>query len=166
MKDECPICYNAKQNCTIICQHSFCYKCIKEWYSQSLNTPSCPICRRNIYFKGMYKSKSKLKNEQKETRTQKCFEKYLEYILSNITIFTPFYIKYISQQLYNINTYRQIFNEDDIDILLCYYITENKQRKLFDSFNKRKSKSTNIIKKYNRKKCYEYKHLHNHIRFQ
>ena len=99
MKDECPICYNAKQNCTIICQHSFCYKCIKEWYCQSVNTPSCPICRKNIYFKRMYKNKNKLQNEQNEHLMQKCFEKYLEYILNNITIYTSFYIKFISKQL-------------------------------------------------------------------
>lgn len=154
MKDECPICYDTKQNCTLICQHSFCYKCIKEWYCQSVNTPSCPICRKNIYFKRMYKNKNKLQNEQNEHLMQKCFEKYLEYILNNITIYTSFYIKFISKQLYNINTYQQKFNENDIDILLCYCITEYKNPKQYFRFKiKSKSKIISKNKHYNLNKC-------------
>ena len=147
MDTECPICYNSNANCTLICKHSFCLECIKDWYSRKQT--SCPVCRNNICFKGMYKYKKHLENKQKENIMQHIFEKYLEYILQNITINSIYYIKFLSQQLYNINTYKQTFNEKEIDVLLCYYITEYKQQKQMFEFSKNKSKKCYVS--YNKK---------------
>jgi hypothetical protein len=90
---------------------------------------SCPICRENMYFKGMFQFKKRLETSKKRIVIQTVFEKYLEYILKNETKFSLLYIKFISEQLYKINTYNYIFNENEIDILLCYDIEEYKPLK-------------------------------------
>ena len=152
MNNECPICFNTVQNCSLICKHSFCYQCIKRWYCQKINNPSCPICRKDMYFKGMYKCKKQLELEQNEIILQQVFEKYLKYILDNPTKFTIFYMKYISIQLFNINSYQCKFSENEIDVLLCYFITPYKQPKsIFYNGRSVKCKISRIRKKYRMK---------------
>jgi len=41
---ECPICYNRETDCTLDCNHSFCYHCISRWY-QKFKSSLCPMCR-------------------------------------------------------------------------------------------------------------------------
>jgi len=50
---ECPVCYEKCHNtCNLVCRHSFCMSCVREWWSRS-DSPSCPICRKSMYFRGM-----------------------------------------------------------------------------------------------------------------
>lgn len=50
---ECPICYEkCHKTCTLVCRHRFCMSCVREWWIKS-ECPTCPICRQNLYFRGM-----------------------------------------------------------------------------------------------------------------
>ena len=49
---ECPVCYTDKSACKLVCGHEFCKDCVKSWYYKC-DEPSCPMCRRAMYFKGM-----------------------------------------------------------------------------------------------------------------
>ena len=49
---ECPVCYTDKSSCKLVCGHEFCKSCVKTWYYKC-EEPSCPMCRRDMYFKGM-----------------------------------------------------------------------------------------------------------------
>jgi hypothetical protein len=51
---ECPVCYTNKTSCKLVCGHAFCKDCVKTWYHKC-EEPSCPMCRRVMYFKGMNK---------------------------------------------------------------------------------------------------------------
>ena len=51
---ECAVCFTNNSNCKLICGHSFCSQCVKDWYQKG-SEQTCPFCRRNLYFKGMYK---------------------------------------------------------------------------------------------------------------
>jgi len=42
---ECPICYTQTPECTLDCDHSFCYHCISQWYQKYKNS-RCPMCRK------------------------------------------------------------------------------------------------------------------------
>lgn len=44
---ECPICYTHPIECTLDCNHSFCYHCITQWY-QKYKSSRCPMCRKII----------------------------------------------------------------------------------------------------------------------
>lgn len=51
---ECPVCYETcYKTYTLVCKHRFCMSCIKGWWERSPETPTCPCCRRNLYFRGM-----------------------------------------------------------------------------------------------------------------
>ncbi len=52
---ECPICYTDFCDCKLVCGHSFCKSCIKNWYLKTDSEPTCPMCRSNMCFKGMLK---------------------------------------------------------------------------------------------------------------
>ena len=71
---SCPICYEDDAKCKLICGHTFHQKCIKEWYMNGNNT-GCPMCRNNIYFKGMRRYTHKWDQERRE---QQCSDVYAE----------------------------------------------------------------------------------------
>ena len=71
---SCPICYEDGAKCKLICGHTFHHNCIKEWYMTGNNT-GCPMCRNNIYFKGMRRYTHEWDNER---RDQQCTDVYAE----------------------------------------------------------------------------------------
>ena len=53
---ECPVCYDdCHKTCNLVCGHSMCMSCVKQWWVRSEGSPTCPICRSNLYFRGMRK---------------------------------------------------------------------------------------------------------------
>lgn len=50
---ECSVCYSAVSNCNLVCGHSFCMSCVKQWYQKGEQKATCPMCRKNLYFRGM-----------------------------------------------------------------------------------------------------------------
>ena len=63
---ECSVCYENTSTCKLVCGHSFCMSCIKEWYLKSEEDPTCPMCRQRLYFKGMHKQEQQWENERYE----------------------------------------------------------------------------------------------------
>ena len=157
MNDDCPICYQEKINCKLTCGHSFCKRCIILWYSESVNgMSSCPICRKQIVFKGIHKLKKYILHHKKNNVIQNVFEKYLEIILNQITIFSMIYIKYISLQLYKLSTYKQTFTEDEINILLYFNFPEYKQPNIYEYVTKNKKIIDNV---HYKRKFYSFKNM-------
>lgn len=50
--NSCAICMETATLCKLVCGHSFCHSCVKEWYFKSEHC-TCPMCRNNLYFRGM-----------------------------------------------------------------------------------------------------------------
>ena len=78
---ECAVCYSATANCTLVCKHAFCKDCVKEWYHKS-DDPTCPMCRRAMYFKGMYKVAETWEKERNERRMKMYSMKHLKQYLT------------------------------------------------------------------------------------
>lgn len=70
---ECSVCYEITSTCKLICGHSFCMSCIKEWYLKSEEEPTCPMCRQRLYFKGMHKQEQKWEEERHENEINQVF---------------------------------------------------------------------------------------------
>lgn len=71
---ECPVCYSDKATCNLVCNHSFCKDCVKTWYYKC-DEPSCPMCRRNLYFKGMHKVVDEWDRERALKKNEDAFNK-------------------------------------------------------------------------------------------
>lgn len=82
---ECPVCYCNQANCKLICKHSFCKGCVKEWYYAS-SEPSCPMCRKRLYFKGMYKIMDIWEQERFEKKNQEAFGEAFDNLFETETI--------------------------------------------------------------------------------
>ena len=82
---ECPVCYCNTVNCTLICGHSFCRQCIKSWYQKETHSPTCPMCRHHLYFRGMRKYIEQWDEDAFNHARQEAFEEALEIILDNST---------------------------------------------------------------------------------
>lgn len=80
---ECSVCYCSQANCKLICKHSFCRDCVKQWYLNAKDTPSCPMCRKRLYFKGMHKFTKEWSEETYEKQNQDAFGEAIDYILSD-----------------------------------------------------------------------------------
>jgi hypothetical protein len=76
---ECPVCYCNKVSCTLVCGHSFCKSCVKTWYYKC-DEPSCPMCRRTLYFKGMHKVVEEWDDERATKKNEDAFNKAFDEI--------------------------------------------------------------------------------------
>lgn len=61
---ECPVCYDCEARCEFVCGHSFCYQCVKTWYQKG--SPTCPMCRSSMCFKGILEVKKVWNRERRE----------------------------------------------------------------------------------------------------
>jgi hypothetical protein len=77
MACECPVCYSANASCKLVCGHGFCNACVKTWYFKS-EEPSCPMCRRKMYFKGMWKLTDEWIQERIDQKNQTMFGEAFE----------------------------------------------------------------------------------------
>lgn len=70
MASECEVCYSAVANCKLVCGHKFCKSCVKSWYLKAkTEVATCPMCRRMLYFKGLYKTREQWDEEAYESKT-------------------------------------------------------------------------------------------------
>ena len=74
---ECPVCYGDKASCNLVCGHAFCKDCVKTWYYKC-DEPSCPMCRRNLYFKGMHKVVDEWDMERAVKKNEDAFNQAFE----------------------------------------------------------------------------------------
>ena len=72
MDSECAVCYCEQATCKLVCNHSFCKTCVKTWYQKS-DEPTCPMCRRVMYFKGLHKISEKWEDERIEKLNEEAF---------------------------------------------------------------------------------------------
>ena len=75
---ECSVCYECEARCEFVCGHSFCYQCVKNWYQKG--TPTCPMCRNGMCFRGITKIKKIWDDEKRE----KILEGIIEELLGHI----------------------------------------------------------------------------------
>ena len=117
---ECPVCYCSQTSCKLACGHSFCHSCVKTWYikCQDEAFPSCPMCRKPIYFRGMNDKIDDWEEEHRENMFQKVFEEHLEQLLEDVNIFTMSLIEFMSERLHKIREYDCELTEDDIDFMI------------------------------------------------
>ena len=74
---ECAVCYCNQARCKLVCGHSFCKSCVKDWYHAS-EDPSCPMCRKRLYFKGMYKVVEEWEQERFDKKNEESFAEVFE----------------------------------------------------------------------------------------
>lgn len=79
---ECPVCYNNQTSCSLVCGHSFCRDCIKSWYYKSTEQCTCPMCRRDLYFKGMNNIVAKWEDERRDEQLQDLFARAFDEALT------------------------------------------------------------------------------------
>ena len=76
------MCYSASAHCKLVCGHSFCYQCVKQWYHRGAEQ-NCPMCRAPIYFKGLYKKQGEWAEEAYETKVSEVFNEYFNLVLED-----------------------------------------------------------------------------------
>lgn len=84
---ECPVCYTNDAKCKLVCGHSFCHECVKNWYIKG-GGEGCPMCRQKLYFKGMYKKQEEWDDEYYEKEFETVFSENLDDILSDEHLFS------------------------------------------------------------------------------
>ena len=79
--EECPVCYCEDAKCHLVCGHSFCHGCTKEWWLKSPEA-NCPMCRAPLYFRGMRRVAERWEYERgekmKDTVYSRIFNEILE----------------------------------------------------------------------------------------
>lgn len=78
---ECSVCYSSTAKCQLVCGHQFCHGCVKEWYQKCEDCPTCPMCRGNLYFRGMRKHVDKWDKEAEEAHRAHVWEECVETVL-------------------------------------------------------------------------------------
>ena len=83
---ECPVCFTeVNTTCSLICGHSFCNACVKEWYSKGDAGRTCPMCRKPLYFKGLFKKQAKWDEEYYQNELSQVFADFFDSILDEET---------------------------------------------------------------------------------
>ena len=80
--EECPVCYANDAKCKLVCGHSFCYQCVKNWYHKA-SEPTCPMCRANMYFRGMRSRVCEWEEEREEEHNESVLSEAFDFILEN-----------------------------------------------------------------------------------
>jgi len=78
---ECAVCYCNASNCKLVCGHSFCRQCVKDWYQKG-SEQTCPMCRHKLYFKGMYKLLPVWEEERFEQQRDEAFAEAIDQIFA------------------------------------------------------------------------------------
>jgi hypothetical protein len=80
---ECPVCYSETARCKLVCGHTLCRQCVKSWYHKCTDSEGakCPMCRKRLYFKGMYKVLDEWEQERIDLMEQQAFEEVFEDVL-------------------------------------------------------------------------------------
>lgn len=111
---ECPVCYENKTNCKLVCGHEFCKSCVKTWYMKG---GSCPMCRKKVHYRRM--PIKKWKQEADENKKSEIFQEAFDCALEDL-MELDFDVP-IHQLEYIERTYRAIkddANPDEIDFVL------------------------------------------------
>jgi hypothetical protein len=153
---ECSICYCSQANCKLACKHLFCSDCIKQWYIKApIDTqPTCPMCRTNLYFKGMRDKVEEWEEEHRDFVFQKIFEDKLEDLLEEVNCYTMCLLDFITSRLKKIKEYDIYIDQDNVDYFIfndynCKKVFKKKEK---PSWQNRLKISKHTKKKYLSKK--------------
>lgn len=80
---ECPVCYSADACCHLVCGHSFCGGCTKEWWLKSAES-NCPMCRAPLYFRGLRKMAERWEEEREEKMKEAVYTKIFNEIIEDL----------------------------------------------------------------------------------
>ena len=80
MCNDCSICYDENAKCKLVCGHVFHHKCIKKWYMIG-NNDTCPMCRNNIYFKGI--QRDQWDDERYENRMTEIYQEAVSSLIKD-----------------------------------------------------------------------------------
>ena len=80
---ECPVCYSDCQTaCKLVCGHSFCMPCVKSWWINCTDDKvGCPMCRSNMYFRGMRKLTPQWADEIEDEGDEEMWDDMCEVLL-------------------------------------------------------------------------------------
>ena len=81
---ECPVCYCDDAKCRLVCGHSFCHGCVKEWWTKSSDDATCPMCRQTLYFHGMYMKVDEWEKERRDLRNQAVYDRLFNEIMEDL----------------------------------------------------------------------------------
>lgn len=113
------MCYTDNCSCKLVCGHSFCHSCVKEWYTTS-ETPSCPMCRQDMYFRGMHKAKAKWQEEADEKHLATVYAQVFENALDDEDS-----MELIEEVDYNFHRLKHLLLDYDVEqaveIVECYF---------------------------------------------
>ena len=128
---ECAVCYEDNARCRLVCKHTFCHKCIKEWCQKGSGT-GCPMCRRAVYFKGFHKKQEEWEEEAWHNKTAEVFGEAIDALVEEAQLDKeefPEWSRYFDAQLRKDlkqvdKTVRflksEMVHEDDIEACLEY----------------------------------------------
>jgi hypothetical protein len=76
---ECPVCLaDCATTTKLHCGHAFCFPCLKQWLVKTItDTPSCPMCRATIRFKGLKKIEEDLEAERFDEQYTEAFDEVI-----------------------------------------------------------------------------------------
>jgi hypothetical protein len=122
MKDteECPVCFSGVPDLKLVCGHSFCTECIKKWYMHG-ESHTCPMCRKNIYFRGMCRIKDEWDEDIYGTKLADIFSEYFDDI-ANLDLRPQDLLFAFTCFEYQFNNLRDNVHVDDIEYMLENFI--------------------------------------------
>ncbi len=128
---ECPICFDNTASCKLVCGHVFCTSCVKEWYTSSTEC-TCPMCRRGMYFRGMYKQRNEWEDEYNEKKIQDVFKTCYDDIIEDMIESCP--PTFIMIELFDMedrfNKLKERVELEDLEYFITetYYTCESSRR--------------------------------------
>ena len=132
--EECPICYNNQTSCSLVCGHSFCRVCVKSWYYKSTDQCTCPMCRRDLYFKGMNNVIIKWEEERRGEQLQDLFARAFDEALLEEDI--EFYGgEFVISQLIGIEERFNKFTDTDYSVEDIEYLINDEFIELITQYN-------------------------------
>lgn len=143
---ECPVCYTDNCTCKLVCGHTFCHSCVKEWYTSS-ETPNCPMCRKGMYFRGMHKAKAKWQDESDEKHLESIYAQVIENAIEDIGEYYLDNMELLREVDHNFHRLKQWLVhyslEQAVEIVECYFGTTKTPRYMvwddWDTIHRRRS---------------------------
>ena len=113
--EECPVCYCAQATCKLACGHQFCHSCVKEWYVKCTDAATCPMCRKNLHFKGIRQKVEKWDDEHRDQVIQRVFDEMVDDLFEEVDELTMPWLSFLSERFEEMRNCGWDLTEDDID---------------------------------------------------
>jgi hypothetical protein len=123
---ECPVCFEECSCTKLVCGHSICRGCIKNWSLKGCND-GCPMCRKPMYFRGCRELKKRWEEENLETKYTATFGSILDNLFLDFfedEDMMEFYSHVLTWDMIEIeqtfNALKDLgYDPEDIEYLIC-----------------------------------------------